>query len=239
MFKFRKELVISIAVILTLATGCSSKATPNRQNNISNPQKIAQKIVPTPSQLGHIRTNAEGIIVDASKKEWNKVQSRLNTIKTSFNQLKPMMQINNKSKKVLDEMGKAINNLEKQVSAKNEYRTMLDANALTKLVPDALDIFRPKTTTDLGRLSYYGREINLNVDQNNWTSAKGNLIKIEKIWASMKTKVSSVNRRNTSNFTTIINDLNRSITDKNSTAVKTNVKRMLDAVNLMESNLIK
>ncbi len=239
MLKFRKELIISLAIILSLGTGCTSKPARNRQNNILNPQKIAQKIVPTPSQLGHIRTNAEDIIADASKKDWNKVQSRLNTIKTNFDQLKPMMQLNNKSKKVLDEMGKAINNLDKQIMAKNEYQTMLDANALTKLVPDALDIFKPKTSTDLGRLSYYGREISLNADHNNWTSAKGNLTKVQKTWESMKSKVSGTNRSNTLNFSNAVNDLNRAITDKNSSAVKANVKKMLDEVKLMESNTRK
>jgi len=238
----KKIFLIPLAIVFfSLGTGCSSNKTPTPtpQGYNVKQQNIIQKIVPLPSQLGAIESNSEGIIIDAGNKDWNKVGSRLKVIKTNFNQLKPLMQMNATSKKIINDMGKSLNNLEKQVSAKKEYETMLVANALTKIMPDATDIFKPSTSTNFGRLSYLGREIDLNADKNAWTSAKANFNKIDKIWASLKPKISSTYSSDISKFNITLSDLSKSITDKNSGVVKGNVKLMLERVILLESDLSK
>ena len=136
-------------------------------------------------------------------------------------------------------MEKSVKNLEKQATAKKAYETKLESNALTKYLPDASDVFKSTLPTDIGRLSYYAREIDLNIDKSNWTSARSNYDSAMKIWTGLKVKISSAYSKDISTFNMTLKDLSKAITDKNSSTVKSNVKKMLDEINVLKLDLDK
>ncbi len=249
----RKCSIFLGAALFTLCLGCQSvnQPTPSPQSyNVKTspgnlnikPQNVVQNIeksINAPKQLEIIQINAEGIFVDSSKKDWNKVDSRMNLIKTNYNELKPLMQMATSSKDLIKNMGVAIDNLDKQIKAKKVYETRFDSNQLTKYIPDAYGHFKSSVNTDILRMSYHVREIELNADQAQWKSAKTNLDSIERIWPSTKAKINSTYSKDIAALETIFHDTNKSITAKNADMTRNNAKKMLDGIIVIKSNLDK
>jgi|GEM_PF-5284890 len=62
------------------------------------------------------------------------------------------MQMTATSKNIINSMGIAIDNLDKQAKAKKIYETRFDANQLSKHIPDTYNIFRPSLAVDITKL---------------------------------------------------------------------------------------
>ncbi|MDP4180351.1 MAG: hypothetical protein Q8942_04570 [Bacillota bacterium] len=248
-------LTILASLLFTSLIGCQAprpnpvpspapSPVPSTQSYNIKPQNLAenvQKVVPVPTQLGVIRTNAEGIFADSANQDWKKVASRMNLIKTSFNDLKSTRYNNatSASTKIMNGLGTAINNLNKQINAKKVYETRFDANQLIKYLPEAYNLAQPSATSDFIRLGYLGREIDLNVEKSQWLNAKSNFNSAINIWSKLKGKISSSFSTDVNNFNTTMTDLERSIGSKSATDARNYAKLMLDRLGILENDMTK
>ncbi len=113
-------------------------------SNIKVGQKIyilKAEIPDTHKKLLEIENNANDIINDIDKNDWNEANSKLNTIKNNFNELKPMLQSSSISKDLLNIINNAIVNLEKELSSQNVHESKVQAFIIAEYVPDILDFF--------------------------------------------------------------------------------------------------
>lgn len=241
----KKNLIFLAACILVLSTGCQNitptPSTPNIQSTTqappqSVPSKTSTVNTPQPKQLETIESDSEDIMDDINIKDWTKAQTRVNEMKASMSELKPLLQSANVSSSLVDGVQNALTELEKQVTAKKVFESKVQANAITKFIPDIADSYQVLLPTDLGRLDYLGREINLNVENKDWNSANNNFNKGKEIWARLKTKLDTTYKNDIAKYDNSIKVLGDHISkhDTNSTIKETNV--LLDKVDLLEKD---
>lgn len=243
---FTKKIAPAIiaAFIATACIGCVAKQTPTPapQQYKGTPNNIVKNIeknVMPPKQLASLKSNAEGIIIDAGTQNWTKIKNRLGFIKTDYNQLKLLAQAAMIPNNVMSDLSVAIGGLEKQVAAKNILATKLEANKITKYLPDIADMYKLTVPSDVDRLGYLAREIDLNIDKNDWKAAKADYDSASTIWKGLKNRLSAAYKNDAAKFTTELNNISKAITDKNSRNVKTYVKRMEDVLAVIYKDFSK
>lgn len=229
--------------------GCAASQTPapspapkQQAYTIKTPKdmmRVVDKNVAPPVQLTNIQNNAAGLIDDVKIKDWKKVNDKLKKIKSEYTILNPMLQISAASKKLINDMSKTITSLEKQVNAKKTYESMLDANKITKYALDTQDIYKISLPTEIGKIGYHTRQIALDAEKVKWTDAKSNLGSIERLWVSLKPKLNSTYNADKTKLSSAINDLKRSITDKSSSKIRTNTKRLENNLTIIGSDFKK
>ena len=242
-----KKIVLTLTVcILISLTGCqivkekiSEPPTPKNEISRKTPSPKVSTKVSQPKQLETIESDSEDIIDDIDKKDWGKAQAKINEMKKNMTELKPILETASVSSTLINEIQTAITDLEKQVLTKKTYESKVQANKITKYVPDIADSFKTPLPTDLGRLDYLGREIILNVEVNDWTSAKTNLQKIRDIWSKLKTHVNSTYKDDINKYDESINKLGTYIDKHDAALTKKEANTFLDKTDVLENDFLK
>jgi hypothetical protein len=240
MFLSRFVPVLLVAAIAVGNFGCSASQSPNTtpqgyKMTPNNMLKQVEKNVLPPKQLTALNLNALGIMNDVNKKDWTSAKSRMNQIRTDYNQLRPLMQASSVPSAKITSVRKAIDGLEKQIAAKNAYETKLGANKLTKVLPDVTDMYGTTVPSDLNRLGYLGREISLNVEKNDWKDAGINYKNAMTMWTSLTKKMGLNSNINSVNYSTSLGNMGKAITSKSAASVQMGTKGLSDALSSLES----
>jgi hypothetical protein len=232
-------VLLAFAIALS-ASGCSARQSPKTtpQGYTITPNQmvksVGNKVLP-PKQLNVIHSNALGIMTDAEKKDWAAAQSKMSQIRTNYNQLRPLMQASSVPANRMNSLGKAISGLDKQITAKNAYETRVEANRLTKALPDITETYKTTVPANLGRLGYLSREISLNIEKNDWRNAGINYNSARTMWTGMNRQLGINANPGTANFSSSLQGLGKAIASKSAAGAKVGAKGLSDALTSLES----
>lgn len=222
-----------ILIIFTLSIFTWYMFNNNAASSTISPknQKVNQ-----PKQLEIIESDSEDIMDDINNSDWIKAQSKVNEIKKNMNELKPVLKSSNISSSLIDGLQSTLTELEKQVTAKTIYESKVQANAITKFIPDIADSYKVILPTDLGRLDYIGREIILNVEKKDWISAMSNLNKGKEIWLRIKNNLNAVYQNDITKCADSIKNLDNFINKKDVSLATNEANIFLDKVDILEKD---
>ncbi|MDD3062791.1 MAG: LysM domain-containing protein [Massilibacteroides sp.] len=215
------------------------KANPE----IANPNliHIGQTITipdlpPVLKQLDTIESNAEDIMDDIYAKGWQKAKDKVNIINTNMDALIPYLQQAMVPNNLITDIQNAMKKLEENVAQKNSLQALFDANQITRYIPDILDYFKVIIPTDVSRLDFLGRQIILNVEGNDWNSTNENYTASNKIWGRLKPEMNAKYSNDISDMGQILSALKDSISGKEYRAAINNANKMLDLVDVLETD---
>jgi len=208
-----------------------------RHNYIAVGQIMSIPSIPisaiAPEQLQAIIASAEGIIDDINNQDWNNAGDKVILIKSDFAELEPMI-ITSIPPNLIYNLNNAIINLEEEVAMKNSYESRVQANLITLYISYILDYYKTEIPACIVRLKYSGREIILNVENNNWSSANDSLDFINVVWENFQKKVPSGHERDINEFSQIIASLGRFIENQDSAQTIKTANDMLDKIAALE-----
>jgi cob(I)alamin adenosyltransferase len=230
----KRYFAIYTFVLVVLLAGCQSQnnSAPSTPNNSTTPNAI-QKTT-QPKQLETIESNSEDIIDDLVKNDWIAAKAKVDEMKTALAELKPQLQSANVSASLINGVQSSLAELEKQVAIKQTYQSKVQANAITKFIPDIADAYEAPLPTDLGRLDYYGREIILNVENKDWTAASDNIKKSKEIWLNLKQKLNDKYKNDIDQFNKSLDNLNNQISKQDAALTSKEANNLLELIDTLE-----
>ena len=92
-------------------------------------------------QAKEIETNANNILEDIGKNDWDKAESGFTIIKNNFNELKPVLQEFSVPQNLVNIISNSINNLENELAAKKVHESKVYAFIIKEYIPDIIDYF--------------------------------------------------------------------------------------------------
>ncbi len=123
----------------------------------------ARSAAAEPKSIGEVGELGENIYDCAKDKQWDKAAEKLSALKKEAESLVAEIKGAGDAKA---ELARRIAALDKSVPAKDQQTTLQEANQITLLAANLTDPFHPKTPTDITRLDFYGRELEI------WSAAK-------------------------------------------------------------------
>lgn len=237
-----KRILLIIVMVLALSlAGCQAKqagsntTTPPATTKPTAPS-TPQKTADAPAQLNTIESNSEDIMDDLAKNDWTAAQNKVNDIKTNYDALKPMLESAQVSNDTINGMGKAVTALETAVKAKQSFEARVQANQITRHVPDVYDKYSVTIPTDVSRLDYLGREINLNVEKSDWTTASSNYDAASKLWNQFKPSLNTSYQKDIGTFQSNLDSLKSAIDQKSANETKKQANALLEHVDMLETD---
>ena len=240
-----KKLILLVLITALLMIGCQAKrvALPAPTNSstiaavtpLPTSSPAAQKTIP-PAQIDKIESASEDIIDDISNNDWEAAQSKVAEIKTNLSDLKPILVAASVPTEITDGISSAVNGLDAAVSSKKSYDSRLQANHISKYVPDIADYYISTLPTDIGRLDYLGREIALNAESSDWSAAGSNFNIASGLWTGLKSKMSSTYKNDIDGVQRNVDSLKAAIDKKNSDETTRQANALLENVDLLETD---
>ena len=129
--------------------------------------------------------------------------------------------------------------LEAQVKAKNTFEAKVQANAITRVIPDIFGHYQVAVPTDLGRLDYLGREILLNVEKGDWTAARNNASEVQRVWARLKPTLNATAQKSAADFESTVNALSSDVRNMDSATTTRDANALLDKVDVLETGVYR
>lgn len=185
-----------------------------------------------PEQLGLIESIAEGVMDDIDKQDWENAGDKVALIKSNFAELEPMIQ--SIPPNLTYNLNSAIINLEEEVAIKNAYESKVQANIITLYISYILDYYKTTIPACTIRLKHSAREIILNVENNNWSSAEDDLDFINVVWKNFKTLLPSGYDMDIFEFSQTVDLLGQFIKNRDSEQTIQTANDMLDKIAALE-----
>lgn len=245
MIKKRLSIVL---IILMMLSGCKSKfpnstAAPSPTTTPNTTQTVTQQVQPTktqpPSQLDSLESDSEDIIDDITKNDWTSAKSKSSDIKAKFSELSPILKKDSVSADIINGINSTIIKLENAVDAKQSYEARVQANQISNYIPDVADYYTVKIPTDIGRLDYLGREILLNAEKADWTSATSNFQTASNLWNGLKAQMSSSYKTDIDTFQSNLDSLKSAIDKKDSAETAKQADALLENIDTLENDFNK
>ena len=223
-------------ILLVLLAGCqaTNNLTPSTPDSNTTPNAIPK--TSPPKQLETIESDSEDIIDDLVKNDWIAAKAKVDEMKTALDELKPQLQSANVSGELINGVQASLAELEKQVATKQTYQSKVQANAITKFIPDIADAYEAPLPTDLGRLDYYGREIVLNVENKNWTAASDNIKKCKTIWLNLQQKLNDKYKNDIDLFNKSLDNLNNQVIKQDAALTTKEANNLLEEIDTLEKD---
>ena len=244
-FVMMKKLILLVLATAFLLTGCQAKQAvspaPTNSSTIAaltplpSSASVTQKTAPPP-QIDKIESASEDIIDDISGNDWAAAQSKVAQIKTNLSELKPILLSASVSTDIIDGISSAVDGLKTAVSSKESYESRLQANHISKYVPDIADFYISTLPTDIGRLDYLGWEIILNAENADWPSASNNFDIASGLWIGLKSKMSATYKNDIDGVQSNVDSLKAAIDKKDSSATTKQANALLENVDLLETD---
>jgi len=200
------------------------------------PQIINIVLEEAPSQLKGIEKSAESIMDAVNIKDWDRINNLYSILKNDFEELKPILNENSISPNLTYKLDILVTDLSEDINSKNIYETKKIANQITLQVSYILDYYQTELPANIDRLNFLGREIILNVEENDWDIALDNLDYLNVIWKNLEPKLIISNEQNTKKLSQTIISLEQSIKNKNSAQTIKQANEMLDQLIMLEAN---
>lgn len=217
-------------------------ASAVKQGEKSTPAKTEESSagnIDVVGKLGNIEYNSAEMVFDVIKLDWSKAQERLNSVKEYVNEIKPAMVAASVPAALIDGMASTVDSLEKNVSANKISESKEDANRVTKYVSDIEDSYSMPFPTDLGRLSYLTREIHLNVNQNEWRTARENYNTAKELWGKLQSKIHPEFKADIDNFDAVFEKLGKAVVNKDARLSVINSNVLLGNIQIIKSDFKK
>jgi len=146
----KKQLLLTGMLVLSMTFGAIAASYAAESET---PQAVIAEV----GELG------ENIYDLAKDKDWTKVGKKLTSLTKEAESLRKQVKAADEAKAHLN---KSITVLKKSVEAKDQHKTMEQANQVTLIAANLTDPFDPKVPTDVTRLDFYGRELEV------WSAVK-------------------------------------------------------------------
>ena len=196
---------------------------------------LAQSMLPAiPNELDELESGAEDIIDQINDGDWARARSTVNAMKQNLANLEPSFRAAGVPESLVNEIRRRLAMLEAQVEAMNAFEAKVQANAITRVIPDIFDHFRVIIPTDLGRLDFLGRELLLNVENGDWMAARNTVAGILRIWSRLKPNLNATAQKSAADFESTVNALVDDVNRQDSAATSRDANALLDKVDVLE-----
>jgi hypothetical protein len=235
----KRHLIVVLLIITLLLTACQAiKKTDNTTADTTQTSQNSQigQADTIPAQLDNIESAAEDIIDNIANSDWTGAQDKLAVIKTNFGELKTVLVSAAVSTDIINGLETAINGLETAAGAQKSYDARVQANQISRYVPDIMDYYTVAIPTDVGRLDYLGREIILNVENADWPSAGSNFDTANNLWNSLKSKLGNNYKNDIDIFQSNMDDLKAAIDKLDISATTDQANALLENVDVLEND---
>ncbi len=189
-------LIIAVGLSLLIASGCSASLTGTTLNVSTGPDSTSTGSgQPTGGSAGTIPSSivntgefAENIYDAVKARNWTLANEKLASLKTAAQQSRLQA---SKEKAAEARLDPAISALEKAIASKNRSKAMQRSNEITSIAADLATPFHPVVPTDVSRLDYYGRELEVWVAENNIAKLRSTVQELRKTWDRLRPAVES------------------------------------------------
>jgi azurin len=138
------------------------------------------------STLLEIQVQAEEVLDFVPANNWKGVNTSIAAVEELWASYKAQVIKDGAAPATVEAFEKHLAALKSAAAAKTSGATLQSANALTAVVVDLSDVYKPAIPTDLGRLDVLERQVVLDVDAGDLKAAAATLDKITSIWANLK-----------------------------------------------------
>ena len=188
------------------ASGGSSSTADSSQGTSSS--------MPPPASLQKIEVAAVSVLEDLQKENWNDAAIQLATVKTAANEVLPLLASSQVPNLQISSLKDGISKLEQDIKLKKSGDAKKDANQITNSICDILDEFAVKIPTDVNRLGYYVRAIRLDMENNDWISAKMLFDNAKTSWGRLKSMLTNTYQAEIDKTQSILLALGKAIDEK-------------------------
>ena len=240
----QKQIIVMVELCVTILalTGCmtntnqtaapSASPMPTAMLSTAAPSQGAKTALP--GELDKLESAAEDIMDDADSGDWTKAQQKVDTIQHNLTALESSFQTVGVPSQLIDGIKTPLADLKKQVQAKNALQTKVEANRITKVIPDIYDYYQVTMPTDLGRLDYLGREVALCAEQGDWAAAGDSMNQIMDVWGRLKQSLNSAAQKSAADFQSSVDALSGDVSKQDASAVAKDSTALLDKVDVLE-----
>ncbi|MGF7060864.1 hypothetical protein [Brassicibacter mesophilus] len=192
-----------------------------------------------PKSLEAIESNSEDIIDDVAKKDWTKADERVSSLEKEWSVYEPIAKEKKASQKQINDFRDDLNNLKQLVETKKQYEASLAANRLTLDTISLMDLYKPKVPTAVGKLDYYGRQVMITAEHGDWSQAKKDSESAITTWDTIKKQVENISTAHAKSFSSTLNSMYEAVKKKDLKTTKEQSKKLLDEVDVLESDYKK
>ncbi len=147
---------------------------------------IQIKAQPLPKAIYSTGEAAEDLVDYAQSANWGKIKLKIDEINNLYSSYRSDVIHNKLSPQLLDFYSFYVEQLNKDLTAKQGDRIAFDANQITGIGVDFENHFSHKIPPEVSRLDYLGREILLEAKANNSIAVNRRLSDIDEIWTVLK-----------------------------------------------------
>lgn len=211
-------LVLSSSCAYNMRAGRTSSApAPNRVVKVVTsapvmPNTVTNAVIPNYTRAyvsantsGNLGTLCENIYVNAQQGNWSACGKNYQALKTGWVGAQNVILAPATQNSRRAAVNKNLNALNSAIVRKDRYSAQKCANKLYKDFSDIVSLYNPSKTADIRSIKYFSREISMDYDKNNASSAKKNCAKLVQCWNSAKTLAGSNQQQ------MLVNSLNRSV----------------------------
>lgn len=197
--------------------------------------KILQ-LPPIPSEIDVIDSKAKAIIENIYAGDWESAADNLDLIKVNMNELIPKLHEASVLVGIIVRMNLEIGYLDQNINEKNAEKAIAQANRITLYIADILDYFNVIVPTDVNRLGFFGRQILIEAQNNQWDDVNINYLQFKKIWEGLKPQLDTKFNEDINDFNETFNALGESINKKDYQATIDNLSILLNKLDVYEAD---
>nr|WP_312579909.1 LysM peptidoglycan-binding domain-containing protein [Sedimentibacter sp.] len=189
-----------------------------------------------PTQLREIGIAAENIMAAIDMQDWDTVNLELETMRNYFDELEPILVDNSISPSLIYKLETTITDLGEAIASENAYESKSFANDITLLISYILDYYSTEIPTDIDKLDFLGREIILNVEEEDWDSALDNIDFVNVIWRNLEPQLSNFSAQDITEFSQIVDSLGQSINNRDPDQTIVHANEIINKIFQFEQN---
>ncbi len=189
-----------------------------------------------PDQFDVLESNVVGIIDDIYLGDWASAASRVEVMQNAMSDAMPYLQEAYVPNQLISSMNSTIRSLNQNVMQKRTYPAISQANQITRFLADMMDYYQVVIPPDLKRLAYSGRQMIINIENNDWNEANNNYMTAKRYWERLKPELDEKYNDNIVEFDMILTDLGDSINKRNYELAIENIIAMLDGIQRIETD---
>jgi hypothetical protein len=182
---------------------------------------------------------------ESTKKEtttqdpWQQVSPVINKLHYDWSNYTPKAAKLGANGALLDNFGKALNNLTNSAAEKNMQNTLLNANYLYGYLPDFYLLYKSKSSPEIKRVRYYIRNSALNSVSSNWEQCDLNINSLKSSWSLYKNTLETETQEPSSKLEFSIYELEKVVNERNQHLIDIKARVALSNVDALEKAVEK
>ena len=224
---------ILLALILTvLLSSCVNKSS--EVNNIVTKEKKSREKSQIPKSLDALDKNSEDMYDFVLNKDWQKAEKQYDKIQNEFYTLSPYLIRDSLPGDYLMSLETSVKFLLEAVKNKNRIEALKEANNITSYMCDVADYFITDFPSNLRRVHVFTRNMEINVLQNDWESARDNFGKVNAYWPKVKEVLSQKSEQKVKEFEDSLDDFENLLDKKDAQKTLKHTQVMRDKTATLE-----